>query len=32
MGPTKIMIIRHAEKPGTYGANTLSGVKFIGRQ
>ncbi|MFZ6874377.1 hypothetical protein ACO0LF_20145 [Undibacterium sp. Di27W] len=30
MGPTKIMIIRHAEKPGTYGSNTLSGVNLLG--
>jgi|GEM_PF-1640710 len=30
MGPTKIMIVRHAEKPGTFGANTLSSVNLLG--
>lgn len=30
MGPTKIMIIRHAEKPGTYGASAYGGINLLG--
>ncbi|MFZ6654517.1 hypothetical protein [Undibacterium sp. TJN19] len=30
MGPSKIMIIRHAEKPGTYGANEFGGINLLG--
>ncbi len=30
MGPTKIMIIRHAEKPGTYGGQEYSGNNAFG--
>ncbi len=30
MGPTKIMIIRHAEKPGTYGGNEYGGINLLG--
>ncbi len=30
MGPTKIMIIRHAEKPGTYGSNDYTGTNAFG--
>ena len=30
MGPTKIMIIRHAEKPGTYGGHEYAGSDAYG--
>lgn len=30
MGPTKIMIIRHAEKPGTYGGSEYGGINLLG--
>ena len=30
MGPTKIMIIRHAEKPGTYDENEYKGINAFG--
>ncbi|MCA9032537.1 MAG: histidine phosphatase family protein [Planctomycetaceae bacterium] len=30
MNPTKIMIIRHAEKPGTYGGQQYNGVNAVG--
>ena len=32
MGPTKIMIIRHAEKPGTYGGNEYKGINAAGKK
>jgi hypothetical protein len=32
MGPTKIMIIRHAEKPGTYGEATYQGINAEGHK
>jgi hypothetical protein len=32
MGPTKIMIIRHAEKPGTYGGNECKGINALGEK
>lgn len=30
MGATKIMIIRHAEKPGTYNGQTYTGINALG--
>ena len=30
MTPTKIMIIRHAEKPGSYGSQVYSGIDQFG--
>ena len=30
MGPSKIMIIRHAEKPGTYGTSQFAGINLLG--
>ncbi|MES2379421.1 MAG: hypothetical protein V4538_00160 [Bacteroidota bacterium] len=30
MGPTKIMIIRHAEKPGPYGGVQYNGINAVG--